>query len=79
MSVVIKYKLSDVAKDLNVQNKELIDFLYQTLGESKKHTSPLTEAELNHVFEHYTQKIPRQASTRTLPARPRPRWRKRIS
>lgn len=56
MSVVIKYKLSDVAKDLNVQNKELIDFLYQTLGESKKHTSPLTEAELNHVFEHYTQK-----------------------
>ena len=36
MSVVIKYKLSDVAKDLNVQNKELIDFLYQTLGESKK-------------------------------------------
>ena len=55
MSVVIKYKLSDVAKDLNVQNKELIDFLYQTLGESKKHTSPLTEAELNHVFEHYTQ------------------------
>ena len=42
MSVVIKYKLSDVAKDLNVQNKELIDFLYQTLGLSLIHISEPT-------------------------------------
>ncbi len=41
MSVVIKYKLSDVAKDLNVQNKELMDFPNQTLGESKSIPRPL--------------------------------------
>ncbi len=73
MSVVIKYKLSDVAKDLNVQNKELIDFLYQTLGESKKHTSPLTEAELNHVFEHYTQKNSEESLDAYLASAPAPK------
>ena len=73
MSVVIKYKLSDVAKDLNVQNKELIDFLYQTLGESKKHTSPLTEAELNHVFEHYTQKNSEASLDAYLASAPAPK------
>ena len=76
MSVVIKYKLSDVAKDLNVQNKELIDFLYQTLGESKKHTSPLTEAELNHVFEHYTQKNSEASLDAYLASAPAPKVRK---
>ena len=69
----IKYKLSDVAKDLNVQNKELIDFLYQTLGESKKHTSPLTEAELNHVFEHYTQKNSEASLDAYLASAPAPK------
>ena len=73
MSVVIKYKLSDVAKDLNVQNKELIDFLYQTLGESKKHTSPLTEAELNHVLEHYTQKNSEASLDAYLASAPAPK------
>ena len=31
-------------------------FCIRRWATSKKHTSPLTEAELNHVFEHYTQK-----------------------
>ena len=55
------------------QNKELIDFLYQTLGESKKHTSPLTEAELNHVFEHYTQKNSEASLDAYLASAPAPK------
>ena len=54
MPVTIKYKLGDVAKDLGVQNKDIIELLRKVTGEAKKHTSPLSEAELNHVFEHYT-------------------------
>ncbi len=55
MSVTIKYKLSDLARDLNVPNKELIELFQTWTGETKKHTTPLTEPELNRVFEHYTQ------------------------
>ena len=53
--MTIKYKLSDLAKDLGVQNKDLIDLFTQWTGEVKKHTSQLTEQELNRVFEHYTR------------------------
>ena len=53
--MTIKYKLSDLAKDLGVQNKDLIDLFTQWTGEVKKHTSQLTEEELNRVFEHYTR------------------------
>ena len=41
MSVVIKYKLSDVAKDLNVQNKELIDFCIRRWASRKSIPRPL--------------------------------------
>ncbi len=54
--MTIKYKLSDLAKDLGVQNKELIDLFAQWTGETKKHTTQLTEQELNRAFEHYTRK-----------------------
>lgn len=53
--MIIKYKLSDVAKDFGKQNKEMIDLLEQVSGQVKKHTDALTEQELNRVFEHYTQ------------------------
>lgn len=53
--MIIKYKLSDVAKDLNVQNKEVVDLLNEKFGEVKKHTTPLTEEELDFLFEHYTK------------------------
>ena len=33
--MTIKYKLSDLAKDLGVQNKELIDLFAQWTGETK--------------------------------------------
>lgn len=53
--MIIKYKLSDVAKDLAVQNKQVVDLLNDKFGEVKKHTTPLTEEELDFLFEHYTR------------------------
>ncbi|MEG2770569.1 MAG: translation initiation factor IF-2 N-terminal domain-containing protein, partial [Oscillospiraceae bacterium] len=52
--MIIKYKLSDIAKDLDIQNKDLIDFLEKKDGEVRKHTALLAEEELNVVLEHYT-------------------------
>ena len=56
MPVSIKYKLSDLARDLGVQNKELIDLYAAKTGETKKHTTPLTQEELDYAFEHFTAK-----------------------
>ena len=53
--MTIQHKLSELAKDLGVQNKALIDLFTQWTGEVKKHTAQLTEQELNRVFEHYTK------------------------
>lgn len=53
--MVIKYRLHDVAKDLNVQNKDVIEVLEKYFGETKKHQTALTDEELNVVFEHFTQ------------------------
>ena len=53
--MTIKYKLSDVAKDLGLQNKDLIDF-FTTRGDAdKKHTTPLSDVELDVVLDHYTK------------------------
>ena len=52
----IKYRVHEVAKDLNVDKKEIIDLLDRYFsGEQHKHATALTEEELNVVFEHYTQ------------------------
>ena len=55
MPVTIKQKLGDLAKDLNMQPKELAETVTTVTGEAKKHTSDLSEAELNRVFEHLTR------------------------
>ncbi|MEG0649905.1 MAG: translation initiation factor IF-2 [Oscillospiraceae bacterium] len=52
--MIIKYKISDVAKDLAIGNKPVIDLLAEMTGEVKKHTTALSEDELNKVFEHFT-------------------------
>lgn len=52
---MIKYKLSEVAKDLNVSNKDVADVLKNRLNVVKKPATALSEEELNVVFEHYTQ------------------------
>lgn len=53
--MVEKYKLSDVAKDLGVPNKSVIELLTQKFGEQKKAAAVLTERELNYVMEHFTK------------------------
>ena len=52
---MIKYRLSEVAKDLNVSNKEVSDVLKEQLNVVKKPAGVLTEEELNVIFEHFTQ------------------------
>lgn len=54
--MTIKYKVSDVAKDLNVPAKQIIELLAEKGGEPKKAGTTLSEVEMNYVFEHFTQK-----------------------
>lgn len=54
--MTIKYKVNEVAKDLNQPVKEVLDLLEEKFGEQKKNTAALTEEELNLVFDYYTQK-----------------------
>ena len=49
---VTKYKLGELAKDLNMKAKDFTDLL----GDTKKSQTPLTEEELNLVFETLTKK-----------------------
>ena len=51
-----KCKLNDLAKDLGVSNKELIDLIEARFGEQKKATAVLVDQELNYVMEHYSKK-----------------------
>ncbi len=51
-----KYKLSEAAKDLSMQNGELIELIQKYLKtEPKKPSTYLTEEELNLIFESVTQ------------------------
>ncbi|MEG2166021.1 MAG: translation initiation factor IF-2 N-terminal domain-containing protein, partial [Ruthenibacterium sp.] len=54
MPMMITHKLGDVAKDLNIQTKDLIETVATLTGETKKQTASLTEQEMNRLFEHYT-------------------------
>ena len=54
--MMIKYRVHEVAKDLNLPNKDVIDTLQKYTGETKKHMTALTEDELDLVFETFTQK-----------------------
>ena len=51
----IKYKVNELAKDLNMAPKQILDQLAALGGEAKKVSSNLTEGELNYLLEHYTQ------------------------
>ena len=54
--MMIKYRVHEVAKDLNVPSKDIIALLGKHFDTPKKHMTALTEEELNVVFEHFTQK-----------------------
>ena len=54
---MVKYKVREVAADLNVSPKDIIEVLSKYVGgEVKKQTTILTEDELNIVFDYFTQK-----------------------
>lgn len=50
-----KPKLNEVAKDLNITNQELIDFISKELDTVKKPTASLSDEEMTYVLEYYTQ------------------------
>ena len=54
--MMIKYRVSDVAKDFNVQSKEIIAVLTQHNLSGKKSATALEEHELDIIFEYFTQK-----------------------
>ncbi len=50
-----KYKVHEVAKDLNVTNKDVLDLLEEKLGQPKKHMTALTTEELDIILEYFSQ------------------------
>lgn len=55
MTMMIKYRLGEVAKDLNKSNKEVADVLHEYTGQTKKPTTTLSESELNVIFDAFTK------------------------
>ncbi len=53
--MMIKYRVREVAKDLNIPNKDVIDTLAKFFEEPKKYMTALTEEELDIVFDSFTQ------------------------
>ena len=58
--MIIKYKLGDLAKDLNLSNKDITAAL-GSQGADKKHTTVLTEGELDLLFENLTKKYMKES------------------
>lgn len=54
--MMVKYKVSDMAKDLGVQSKDITEILTQYTGETKKSGASLNEHDLDIIFEVITQK-----------------------
>jgi len=53
--MLLKYRVHEVAKDFDVNSKEVVDTIKKYFDETKKHMTTLTEEELNVVFETFTQ------------------------
>ena len=56
MAIMIKYKVKEVAGDLDVATKDVIAVLKEKCGVDKKAMTTLSEEELNILFDYYTQK-----------------------
>ncbi len=56
MAMMIKYKVKEVASDLNVAAKDVIAVLEQYCNVTKKTMTSLEEKELDIIFDYYTQK-----------------------
>ncbi|MBR4798267.1 MAG: translation initiation factor IF-2 N-terminal domain-containing protein, partial [Oscillospiraceae bacterium] len=57
--MIIKYKLGDLAKDMSLPNKDVIAVLEPLEGQARKHTTVLSEDELDFFFNAIT--LQRQA------------------
>ena len=55
MAIMIKYKVKEVAADLDVATKDVITVLKDKCGVDKKAMTALTEDELNFIFDYYTR------------------------
>ncbi len=55
--MMIKYRVTDVAKDFGVSSKEIVELLAKHFQPVKKGATALEENELDVIFEHYTQKF----------------------
>lgn len=53
--MLIKYRIYELAKDLEVLNKDIIAIIKKYFNVSKKHMASLSEEELNVIFEYFTQ------------------------
>ena len=53
--MMIKYKVSDAAKDFNISSKDIIAILEKYCGESKKSGATLNEHDLDIIFEVMTR------------------------
>ena len=71
--MIIKYKVSEVAKDLNKPAKQIIDTLADLGGEPKKVGANLDEAELNYLFERMTQENAEADLSAYLDSAPKPK------
>ena len=56
MSMMIKYRVNEVAKDFGLNSKEIIEILKEYCGETKKSQTALEEAELNVIFDVLTSR-----------------------
>ncbi len=56
MAMMIKYKVKEVATDLDVASKDVIAVLEQYCNVTKKTMTALDESELDVIFDYYTQK-----------------------
>ncbi len=51
-----KYRVHEVAKDLNIPSKDILGLLEQYFPDAqRKHMTALSDEELNLIFDHYTQ------------------------
>ncbi|MBQ6000086.1 MAG: translation initiation factor IF-2 N-terminal domain-containing protein, partial [Clostridia bacterium] len=53
---VVKYRVHDVAKDFNLQNKDIMELLKDRFGKERNHMAALETEELNYIFEVLSQK-----------------------
>ncbi len=50
-----KIKLTEAARNLKVENQELIDLMEKYDGTKRKNTTALSSEEMNYILEHYSQ------------------------